>query len=384
LLINLLYRSSKQNQIIAALSSTGELVFIDSVQAVFVGQLKGQHMFRSFCLSPDGFIMSLVLMDAKYSLRVIRLDHILSISKPPQEADDVTVESFENSQAQDTNIIPVSPPKKVQLSIAHIPSFAELVDSKQESEILNRRKLLRFLKHYGTYPDNFRQLIWRFLLRVPENREAYEALMEKGPHPSGKDFRKKLPIKSDRLAKSLERVLAALAHWSQIFEELDYLPGLVFPLVKVFANDMFSGFEVVMTIIINWCQKWWEYYPNPPIECLNVLEDLLAYHDKELYAHFNRLKVTSQVSFFSSPKYLVTFLKVYGWSMMQSLFTELFSKSEWLKLWDHLVTNPPAFMYYFITAYIRASRTALLNTNKRQDVIVSSILTIFGFALTRL
>lgn len=47
--------------------------------------------------------------------------------------------------------------------------------------------------------------------------------------------------------------------------------------------------------LVNWCQSWWEYYPNPPIEYLEMIEDLLAYHDKELYSHFFQSQITSQV-----------------------------------------------------------------------------------------
>ena len=55
-----------------------------------------------------------------------------------------------------------------------------------------------------------RNLIWRFLLKLPENRSSYEALLDQGTHPSFKDFRQKYPIKSDRLAKSMERYLEKL------------------------------------------------------------------------------------------------------------------------------------------------------------------------------
>ncbi|KAI9356508.1 hypothetical protein DFJ73DRAFT_822843 [Zopfochytrium polystomum] len=339
---------------VAAISTAGEIVFVEAVEARFAGHLSGKHTFRSFSLSPDGRVMSLLLMDAKYSLRVIRLDQILKLSarnQPEEEKVEELSKGDHEVEHQEDSKPP--PSKKIQLEMVRAPSFVDLVESKRDSSILSRRKLTRFLRHYGAYPDDFRQLIWRFLLRLPENRGPYETLLEKGPHACVKDFRKKFPIKSDRLLKSMERVLSAVAHWSPIFESLDYLPAIVFPFVKTFANDMFAGFEVILTVLINWCQKWWDYFPNPPFECLNILEDLLAYHDSELHAHFVKLKVTSQI---------------YGWTMLQTLFTELFSKGDWVKLWDHFVTNPPAFMYYFMAAYIQASRTALLHTNKATDV----------------
>ena len=134
------------------------------------------------------------------------------------------------------------------------------------------------------------------MLKLPENRAGYEALLQQGTHASFRDFRKRFPLKSDRAARSMERMLSCLAFWSPIFENLDYLPALVYPFVKLFWNDLFSCLEVIMTILINWCQKWWEYYPNPPVESLAMLSDLLAFHDPELHAHFNSCKVTAQVT----------------------------------------------------------------------------------------
>jgi hypothetical protein len=53
--------------------------------------------------------------------------------------------------------------------------------------------------------------------------------------------------------------------------------------------------------------------------------------------------------------------------MMQTLFAEVFVRQDWLRLWDHFVTNPPAFMYYFIAAYIRHYRVALLDIKRIED-----------------
>ncbi|KAJ8324283.1 hypothetical protein O5D80_007475 [Batrachochytrium dendrobatidis] len=150
----------------------------------------------------------------------------------------------------------------------------------------------------------------------------------------------------------MERILSSLAFWSPIFGNLDYLPAMIFPFVLLFSHDIFSGFEVIMTVLLNWCQKWWEYYPNPPIDCLDMVEELLGFHDPELLSHFVQHNVTSQT---------------YCWIMMQSLFSELFSNPDWLKLWDHLLTQPPSFMYCFIVAYITTLRTPLLSINKQQD-----------------
>jgi hypothetical protein len=111
-------------------------------------------------------------------------------------------------------------------------------------------------------------------------------------------------------------------------------------------------FGIFSFCLVNWCQKWWEYYPNPPIEILELISQLIQFHDPQLYDHFNRCKITSQI---------------YGWTLMQSLFSEVFSKKDWMMVWDHLVSNSPSFFYHFIAAYIIHFRRSLLGIHDQKD-----------------
>ena len=45
------------------------------------------------------------------------------------------------------------------------------------------------------------------------------------------------------------RALSSLAHWSPIFGETEYLPGLVFPFVKLFQNNQLVTFELLATFL---------------------------------------------------------------------------------------------------------------------------------------
>ena len=54
--------------------------------------------------------------------------------------------------------------------------------------------------------DHFhRALIWRFLLKLPENRESYESMLQMGLHNQMREFRRKFPLKSESLSKSMEK-----------------------------------------------------------------------------------------------------------------------------------------------------------------------------------
>ena len=192
---------------------------------------------------------------------------------------------------------------------------------------------------------------------------------------------------------SLSRVLSAIAHWSSLFSEVDYLPALVFPFVKLFQNNQLVAFEMVATILCkfiytciiickyvhcvfilhssiylfihlsirlsihpfihpyihpfiyssihlsihssihsfiypsihssihpliypsihpsiypsihpfiiltdNWCSLWYEYFPNPPLNILAMVENILSHYDPHLLEHLVKHKITARVSIY--------------------------------------------------------------------------------------
>ncbi|XP_075070125.1 TBC1 domain family member 31 [Mixophyes fleayi] len=217
---------------------------------------------------------------------------------------------------------------------------------------LNKQRLQALLKGFGEYPAKYRMFIWRTLLQLPENHAAFSSLTDKGTHPQYLLLHQEYPIKSRKLLRVLQRTLSALAHWSAIFGETKYLPLLTFPFVKLFQNNQLICFEVVATVITNWCQHWFEYFPNPPINILSMVENVLAHHDKELLQHFVSFDVTSQI---------------YAWPLLETLFSEVLTREEWLKLFDNVFSNHPSFLLMAVVAYILCSRSPLLHCRQKED-----------------
>lgn len=54
-------------------------------------------------------------------------------------------------------------------------------------------------------------------------------------------------------------------------------------------------FFVFFVLSVNWCQHWFEFFPNPPVNILGMVENVLVHHDKRLMQHFVSCHVTSQV-----------------------------------------------------------------------------------------
>lgn len=64
-----------------------------------------------------------------------------------------------------------------------------------------------------------------------------------------------------------------------------------------FALDYSGLCSASCSLSVNFCQHWFEYFPNPPVNVLSMMENVLAHHDKELLQHLVKYKVTSQVIF---------------------------------------------------------------------------------------
>ena len=128
------------------------------------------------------------------------------------------------------------------------PVCGDMVETGRSLQ-LNRDKLQSILRGYGEYPAKYRMFIWRRLLQLPENHRAYSTLLEKGTHPSYAALHEQCPMKSRKLLRVLQRALSALAFWSEVFGETEYLPGLVFPFVKMFQNNQLVSFEIVATVL---------------------------------------------------------------------------------------------------------------------------------------
>ncbi|PVD20370.1 hypothetical protein C0Q70_18524 [Pomacea canaliculata] len=347
------------DQILGVLSQDGIMRFIniDSCRLLFdVGTIDCR--LNNVAVSPNGRYLVGVMDDG--NLHILSLQALWAdINKPPAPlvkvvrsnkmsdtmSTDSTVRSVGEATADDSN--------KLETKPLHSQS-TEMGTYKKAGGVcsLNTDKLLAILKGYGEYPSKYRMFIWRKLLCLPENHAAYGALVDKGVHPAYSNLHKAYPIKSSKLLRILQRILSALAHWAPIFGETQFLPSLAFPFVKLFQNNHLVCFEMVATILVNWCQHWFEYFPNPPINLLAMVENILAYHDRHLLQHFVTYSVTAQV---------------YAWPLLETVFSEVLTREEWLVLWDNIVSNPPAFLIMLTAAYSICARGPLMQCTELDD-----------------
>lgn len=115
-----------------------------------------------------------------------------------------------------------------------------------------------------------------------------------------------------------------------------YLPALVFPFVKIFGKDKVICFEVVLTVVLNWCKRWFDYFPNAPLSIIASISDALQSSDVELFAHLTRIGGAGDLpGTFANPRGMQTLV----WPLLQSLLSEALPRPAWLRVWDHLVLH---------------------------------------------
>ncbi|KAM7382539.1 hypothetical protein PAMP_002266 [Pampus punctatissimus] len=349
------------SQTLGVLSQDGVMRFINIHTCKLLFHI-GSHddAITTVSISPNGRHVVAIMDNGSINVYSVQsLTQELNKPPPTQVAvvSDTDADQMSNLKVKVKSEVVQRPAKSsgcwTQVKILRPPAGSTAEDKENELPAgLNKKRLVALLKAFGEYPAKYRMFVWRSLLCLPENHAAYSSLTDKGLHSAFLTLHDKYPIKSHKLQRGLQRVLSALSHWASIFGEVEYLPLVAFPFVKLFQNNPMLCFEVVATVIVNWCQHWFEYFPNPPLNILSMAENVLAHHDKELLQHLMDCGITSQL---------------YVWPLLETLFSEVLTRDEWLRLFDNVFSNHPSFLLMACVAYVTCCREPLLLCAQKQD-----------------
>ncbi|KRT83298.1 GTPase activator protein, partial [Oryctes borbonicus] len=297
---------------------------------MLLSQLSLELEILRYEISSDGKYLACIITCGR--VNVYLLARYLSIPQAPSEEDKIGA--------------------KKRMSLKKSPQV--IYDIKEKiNGVLDNEKLRNILNEFSEFPEDYRAIIWARLLRLPNNHQLYNALINIKPKVPIADFEKKYPLENKMALKNLKKIISNLANWSPFFAEVDYLPEFAFPFVKVFKNDPVACFEAVCTIIANWCQYWFEYFPLPPVNILAIVENVLLEHKPQLLHHFAKYEITS---------------KIYAWPLLQTAFSEVLTARDWLILWDHILINEPSFFLLAVVAYNLINSHVLLKMNYGRDI----------------
>ena len=114
-----------------------------------------------------------------------------------------------------------------------------------------------FLAKFRLFPEKTRKTIYLQLLQTPLNHHHFIELTK--PYPL---------LPEHTLDQQVAFIVSALC---RLYPDLanQWLPGLIFPFVKLFKEDAIAAFEVSMTFIFNWLKPIFDDYPNSPKKVMN-------------------------------------------------------------------------------------------------------------------
>jgi hypothetical protein len=155
----------------------------------------------------------------------------------------------------------------------------------QMTKTMPRARLLPILREFGEYPDKYRVMMWKTLLKLPENCDLFAALLKQDLISTVSNYDKRFSLIDHKALSNLKQIISCIVHWTPVFENVRYLPKFVFPFVKVSKGDLLFAFELVVTLLLNHCQLWFEFLPlvDVPYNYLNMVENVLMEVDKKLY-----------------------------------------------------------------------------------------------------
>lgn len=219
---------------------------------------------------------------------------------------------------------------------------------------LTPQKLRKFLDEFKRFPSKNRALIWKILLSLPNNEKSFSKLHKKPIHPGISSLKNNFPIENQSIYNNLQKILSNLGYHCTLFPEIDFFPAMIFPFVKILEDNQILCFEVILSFLMNWGRDFFMDFPNPPIGYLEKIEDLLKFHDFELYVHFTEVNLDIPGSL---------------WPIFKSNYTDILSKEDWLVLIDNTFAHSPQTCFYplFLISYLSYFRSALLNLHDRRD-----------------
>ncbi|XP_046813338.1 TBC1 domain family member 31 [Vespa crabro] len=321
---------SGANKIVAVISSNCTLHILDLNLSCFIDKTHVINNIKKIVVSSDG--RYIIIIEKQGLLKLTFCEKLF-----PQEP--IRTEKL----------------KKKCRPLAHkINEHLQCIRQNIKQE-LRLDRLLLILQEFGKFPDKYRHLIWSTILKLPANKTAFISLINNTTQGAATiSFLKNYHLADRNKASLLTTIIECLIQWCPLLAQTSFLPNLIFPFLVVFQKDQLFALELTLSILINYCQKWFEYHPLPPLNILGIIENILLRADPQLLNYFCEHGITSIE---------------YAWPLLQTTMSEVLSGDEWLILWDHLLSlQTPTLFLMCVIAYSICSRNIIFMLHTVEDL----------------
>ncbi|XP_065340991.1 TBC1 domain family member 31 [Cloeon dipterum] len=220
-------------------------------------------------------------------------------------------------------------------------------------EKITPKKMRCLVREFGSLPSANRALVWRFLLRTPQNHASFCALVSQALELDLPDewvrWTKKQnlrPFTESQFTRALKWLMA----WSPELTCLDFLPQFVLQFASVLGGDPISSFEVIVTAIRNWGCLWLEMCSEPPFQIMTLIEQLLQRFGPGALEILKKNSVS---------------IVSYAWPLFDTGFAAVLQEKDWRQLWDHLICNRVALYVSAAVAFVCCTEPLLRHTSDR-------------------
>ena len=79
-------------------------------------------------------------------------------------------------------------------------------------------------------------------------------------------------------------------------------------------------------------------YPAEPLSLLKAVAEILLLESQQLSNHLTQKVVYGA--------------KDYAWPLLRTMFVSVLSTEDWQVMMDHVIFNPPSWLYFFLCAFL--------------------------------
>lgn len=222
-----------------------------------------------------------------------------------------------------------------------------------EENLFEKTILQKYLNIHKKFQENQRLFIWKNILQLPENKEAYNNLVNRGILKEFQNLYKKYQLSSENLFRKLQRISSCLCIYCPAFLDVPFLQDMIFPFIKLFSHNELWCFETILSFFLNWLKHFFDYSPEPPVHYFKNIDEIVKFITPEL----NEFMIKSGVSSL-----------ILLWPSMQVLFTDILEKNEWLSLMDYLIVSKehPELFMYFAASILTCSKSNIIENSSNE------------------
>ncbi|XP_024216268.1 TBC1 domain family member 31-like [Halyomorpha halys] len=216
---------------------------------------------------------------------------------------------------------------------------------------MRNKDILNIITNLGQFPSDLRPFLWRRILSLPLNTTAYRDICRKGLHRAFSNILEN-PVLPIDLRFPVSRLVSNLVFWCPLLQYINCLPLMILRFSKLFKSSPMVAFEVVATILVNYCQKWFSEFPLVSQDITNYIEYVVKRFDLDLWNHFNKIGIHNIV---------------YTCPIMQTLFAEVLVENDWLALWDNVLISETDFLTLAVAAFYIVNKNLFLSCKSKEE-----------------